>query len=441
LEPATTKNSGTAADLPVGPKQATDQQVSNFSMDAHMVALLLNEPFFSSLLVGVNKESTEAIPTAGVTVRDAIPWLYWNPRFVAALKPVKVRGLLKHEAYHLIFKHCTSRKVDPHIIWNWATDLAINSLISSAELPDGGLRPGHALDLSQITDPARLAKWQKVSALIESLPPNKVSEWYFAKLLEDEEVSETISGKGEPGGEGGEGIGPLDDHDGWGDLSDEEKEVAEGRIRQALEEAVKKCDATGNWGSVPGEARNRIREMVSNEVDWKSLLRSFVGRTQRAKRSSTMKRINRKYPYIHPGRKRGHSAHLAVYMDQSGSVSDQDMALLFGELNNLAKKVQFTLLPFDSSVDTANEIEWRRGQKVPPQRFRCGGTNFSAVAKHADENKHRFDGYIVLTDGECSDPGPSRLRRAWVIVPGRELMFPAPAGDLVIKMKPDVQGR
>jgi len=256
------------------------------------------------------------------------------------------------------------------------------------------------------------------------------ADWYFAELMKDDEVRETIEpepGDGEPGG--------MDDHEGWGDMSDEERQVVEGRIKQALAEAAKRCDSNGQWGSVPASVRGKIREMISNEVDWKSLLRSFVGRTQRAHRSSTMKRINRKYPYIHPGRKRGHSAHLAIYLDQSGSVSDSDIALLFGELNNLGRMVEFTLIPFDSTVDVDNEIKWRRGSKVPPQRWRSGGTNFNAVAKHADENKHRFDGYIVLTDGECSDPGPSKMRRAWVIVPDRKLYFDAHPKDLVINMK------
>ena len=42
---------------------------------------------------------------------------------------------------------------------------------------------------------------------------------------------------------------------------------------------------------------------------------------------------------------------------------------------------------------------------------------------------------IILTDGECSDPGPSRKRRAWVIVPGRKLYFDPHASDTVIQMK------
>ena len=429
MEPMEQKDQGTATELPAG-LVATEAQLAQFKLDDHLVNLMLHEPFFSQIMVKLNKSETSAIPTAGVLVKDCVPHFVWNPSFVAALPTLKVRGLLKHECYHLIFNHCTQRRQEPHRVWNFATDLGINSIISRKELPDGGLIPGEPLDLSAITDPARMEKWKKVSDLIESFPVNMSADWYFAELMKDPEISETIEpepGEGEPGG--------MDDHDGWGDMSDEERQVVEGRIKQALAEATRRCDSNGQWGSVPSSVQGKIREMVSSEVNWKSLLKNFCGRTQRAHRSSTMKRINRKYPYVHPGRKRGHSAHLAIYMDQSGSVDDESLALLFGELNNLGRMVEFTLIPFDSSVDSDNEKKWRRGQKFPPQRWRSGGTNFSAVAKHAEENKHRFDGYIVLTDGECSDPGPSKMRRAWVIVPGRSLYFKPHPKDMLINMK------
>ena len=56
---------------------------------------------------------------------------------VSAAKQVK--GLLKHECYHLVFEHTTQRKHEPHIIWNYGTDCAINSVIPEDELPECGL--------------------------------------------------------------------------------------------------------------------------------------------------------------------------------------------------------------------------------------------------------------------------------------------------------------
>ena len=150
-----------------------------------------------------------------------------------------------------------------------------------------------------------------------------------------------------------------------------------------------------------------------------------------------MKRINRKYPYIHPGRKRGHSAHLAIYLDQSGSVSDSDIALLFGELNNLASRRQIDLFNFDTEVDEKSKVTLKRGRTAPPLRTRCGGTNFSAPMKHIDDNKSSYDGMIILTDGEACDPGPPLrgVRRCWVITPGCKLLFTPHSTDTVITLE------
>ena len=406
---------------------ATEEEIKSFKIDKYLISLMLNEPFFSHILRTFNKVKSDSIPTAGVAVRDYEVTLLWNPSFLASLKSKQVKGTLKHECYHVIFKHCTARKRTPHILWNWATDLAINSMISEDELPDGGLIPGKELDLSKVTDPEMLKKWQPVSDLIASLPKRMASEWYFAKLQNDKDISETIESAGSK-------TFVFDDHGEWGEMSDEERQVMEGKIKQALSESVKRCDSSGQWGSVSSEMRETLRELVSDIIPWQALLKSFCGRTQRMNKRRTMKRINRKYPYIHSGIRRDHTSSIAIYMDQSGSVSSSDIELLFGELNNLAKKVTFHLFPFDTSVDEENSIEWRKGRKVPPYRNRSGGTCFAAVQKHFDKNSERFDGMIVLTDGECYDPGPSRKRRAWVIVPNRKLYFDPHPSDIVINM-------
>ena len=69
----------------------------------------------------------------------------------------------------------------------------------------------------------------------------------------------------------------------------------------------------------------QIRAMMHKEIDWKGVLRYFCGTKQRANRSRSFRRINRKYPYIHPGRKTSHTSNIVIYIDQSGSVGDDDL--------------------------------------------------------------------------------------------------------------------
>jgi len=117
----------------------------------------------------------------------------------------------------------------------------------------------------------------------------------------------------------------------------------------------------------------------------------------------------------------------------SGSVSDADLEQVYGTLGALSKKVAFKFFPFDWTVDEANAFEWKKNQTKPPIRFRSGGTSFIAVNDYVKKHRSEFDGVVICTDGGAEDPGPSPLRRAWVLVPGTTMPFPTP-NDIVVKM-------
>ena len=318
----------------------------------------------------------------------------------------------------------------PHNIHNMATDLAINSLIPFEELPKCGLIPGRPLDLSHVKDPAKMAELQKLSDLIAALPVGKSADWYFSHLLENLPPG---SGEGDGEGEGG-GIPGMDEHEGWGEMSDEEKAVINGKVKEAVRSAVKKCDRNGQWGTVSAEMREELRRMVEDSVDWTKVLQNFVGTSQRLNKAHTLRKLNRKYPYIHPGVQRSHTANILVAVDMSGSVGDDDLERIYAVLGGLARKVTFTFLPFDYSVDEANMFTWKKGQKKPPVRFRSGGTSFIAVNEYVKKHRGEYDGVIICTDGEAENPGPSPIRRAWVLVPGTKLLFPPTPGDIVVSM-------
>ena len=101
-------------------------------------------------------------------------------------------------------------------------------------------------------------------------------------------------------------------------------------------------------------------KMLETKVDWRKVLRFFVKSSQRADRSSSIKRINRRYAYVHPGRKANRVAKLAVSIDQSGSVSDEMLSLFFAELNKLSSIAEFVVIPFDTQVDESLVYTWRR---------------------------------------------------------------------------------
>ena len=457
------KNTSTTNDLPMASKEVTKAQADAFDLDPHLINLMWDEPFFSKVLRPVTKVRTEEISTAGVLAKDGDMNMWWNPYFVAGLISKQVKGLIKHECFHLVFEHTTTRRMEPHVLHNYATDLAINSMIPEDELPEGGLIPGKAFkplepEVAAKIGPDAVARHERISQKIASLPKGLSAEQYFA-LLQDvaEDIEKASKGKslaqalkdgdvkvdenGNLVDQDGNPVrivpGGMDDHEGWDEMDDQERELIKGKVRQALEKAVRDCDSSGQWGSVSAEIRGRLRELLSREIDWKSVLKQFCGMTRRADRTTNVKRLNRKYPTIQPGTHRNYTSSIAIYIDQSGSVDDEALELLFGNLMTLAKHTEFTVFNFDTEVDEKSERVWK-GNKTPGlARTRCGGTDFKAASDHANKNKHRFDGYLILTDGECSDPGPSQLKRGWVIVPDRKMNFTPSKRDFLIKMKRD----
>ncbi len=439
------KEKTTATDAPF--EHASEEEAARFNLDTHLVGLMLEEPFYARILRILTKVKTRQIPTAGVISKDGDLKMYWNDRFFAALTGKQVRGVIKHECLHLIFEHTTTRKYEPHKIWNYATDLAINSHLMD-ELPDFGLFPGKPFtalteEQKERMGEAAVKQYEAVSAKIASFSEGEMAEWYFARLMEDDEVREAIEnpakqpGQGEDG-EGGVGMpGTMDDHDGWGDMSEEDREYVKAKVKQAAQEAAKECDSKGSWGNVSASLRRQIKAALVNEVPWQKIIDRFCGYSRRANRTTSYSRIHSTMGRLVPGAKRGYTSSVATYIDQSGSVSDKELALCFGELRNLAKNTEFTCYHFDTEVDESSKKVWKRSKTPEASRTRAGGTCFKAPTKHAVKNKRTFDGYIILTDGYAPDPGPSLVPRAWIITPDgavQDWMFNYKK-DVVVKMK------
>ena len=390
----------------------SDDNKTTFDLNEPTYRLLESEPFFASLSRRINKKMTKAIPTAGVRITNEGQFeMVYNPDFFESLTQKERSGVLKHEFYHLIFDHVTGRLPPEGMtkMWNIATDLAINSHLMD-ELPEAGCFPGR--------EP------------FQDYPVGQSAEFYFKMLKEDEQFQpkdgEEGDGEGDGDGQGGSGNGlpdSLDDHSGWGgesDMDEETKqamrEVAEQRLKEAMKDAVNDINSSGRgWGSIGASTRKAIQDFITPKVDWRKVLRYFIKTSQRSNKRSTPRRINKRFPYIHSGKRVTRQAKIAISIDQSGSVSDDMLALFFSELSSLAKYAEFTIIPFDTEVDESKVWVWKKGKKYTFERVLCGGTNFDAPTQYV--NERGFDGHIILTDMEAPKPRPSKCQRMWATTP------------------------
>jgi len=395
------------------------REVKPFDLRLHVHRLLIDEPFFAALSRRIDKRAG-GVPTAGVRVTEEGKLeMRYNPAFFAPLSDETRKDILKHEFYHIVLQHVTGgrfrsfRDMNPADCrkHNIAMDLAINSHLDN--LPEGCCKPGQAGPFA-------------------NLPAYKSAEWYLKHLPEQEEGGEGEGegeGEGQPGtggGQPGEGQGQgqgngqpfedgvFDDHSGWDDVDDATKQLAEERIKEFVREAVNEAQSSSRgWGTVPANMRKDILDSITSKLDWKKVLRYFVKQSQRANKRSTVRKINRRYPYQHPGKKATRTAKVAIAIDQSGSVSDQMLEAFFGELNGLSKLAEFTVIPFDTRVDDSKVQVWKKGQSRKRERVMCGGTCFDAPTKWVNEHGG-FDGLIVLTDMEAPKPIACRVQRMWM---------------------------
>ena len=380
--------------------------MSNFDLNIHTARLLMDEPFFAAVSRRIDKRASYGIPTAGVLVNPNTAQfeMLYNPEFFEGLTDAQRADVLKHEFYHITFLHVTDRMPEGENIkrWNIATDLAINSHLNN--LPEGGLIPGEGP--------------------FKDLPKGMSAEWYLANLpkkkttKEEGEYSEQGEG-GEPSSQSAEfdeaELETLDDHSGWGKCNQEVKDMAKERLKDIIRKAGEDCAKNNSWGTVSADCRKKIMKVLETKVDWRKVLRYFVKASQRANRSSSIKRINRRYAYVHPGRKANRVARVAVSIDQSGSVSDTMLSKFFAELNKLAEIAEFVVVPFDTRVDEDLVWPWKKGKKVSVDRVMTGGTDFDAPTEYV--NGKGFDGHIVLTDMMAPKPKPSKCQRMWMTTP------------------------
>lgn len=418
----------------------TDEKTSaDFDINTLTYGLMQEEPFFAALSRRVDKRKDMSIPTAGIRINPTTGFyeLIYNPEFMASLPNAHKTGVLVHEFYHMALMHVSSRlpdelagvMADPRPsqekralfqIWNIAADLSINYLIGEERLPEMCCFPGK----KPFDDPA--------------FKPGQSAEYYYRVLREKKDEFEKQLQ---------EGAGQFDDHSAWGasgdggeggvggNIPDDIREMAEEKLKGSIRSAIQETSADSRgWGTVSADMRKMIAESVTSVVNWRTILRNFVKKSNRSDKSSTMKRLNRRYPYVHPGRKIKREANIAIAIDQSGSVSNQMLVTFFSELNGLSKLAKFTVVPFDTKVQEDHVFEWEKGQRVQAERVSCGGTCFNAPTRWVNERK--FDGLIVLTDMEAPKPIPCKTQRLWMTTPeyaARPYFNPHP--EMMIEVK------
>lgn len=329
--------------------------------------------FYASVLYQMPMVEKSSLPTMATDGKS----IFYNAEFTDALSEAELDGVKVHEAYHRILKHHLRMGKRDAELWNIACDYAINPIIiqSGLVLPEGAL----------IDD-----KFKGMSA-------EKIYD-----LLKQDQGDD---------GNGGGGSGQPQPQE-WGNVEDQGGGMSEDQIKS--EEATINAQVVmavnsmkTEAGKLPANIKEIIDEMKRSQIDWKDVLRRFVGGDQ--PEGYSYRRPNRRQWYLNevvtPVSNKIGCGDIVVGIDTSGSVSSVELSHFLGELNAIAESSgaeSVTIITCD--YDVQDVVRYEKGDQI--ENISCkgrGGTRVMPVFDYIAENNINVDNFIYFTDMGIGD--------------------------------------
>lgn len=381
-----------------------------------IIKMLISEPFYAHFLSGIVRKVTDEVPTAAVGLNETKVTLYVNENFfLKELSTFSSRvAVIKHETLHLLFKHLFRldlKKYNPKL-FNISADLVVNQFIGKWKLPE------NAVTLSSFPE-LELAKDESV-------------EWYYKKILDlkkkvDNNKSEKSDTKNnnsnnsfpDQSAKALEEIlntGTHSDHSKWGFSEDSLKsEHAETELDRLIVQTKERL-SSDQYNLLPIEIRNLINLIIEKrnpKINWKRALKIFSSSSRRTKVKFTTKRISKRYG-TRPGLKIQRNQKIAVAIDTSGSISEDELVIFFNEIHSMWRYgAEIEVIECDDKVRET----YNYNGNFPKFINGRGWTDFNPVFEYINKDRNNiYDGCIYLTDGEAREPETRpKCKVFWVI--------------------------
>lgn len=338
-------------------------------------------------------------PTA-INFRGAKYVIYFNPIIFLNLNMKQMESSIKHEILHIVSMHLVRAKEvkDKYskLAINMAMDIVVNKYLNN-------LVP-YATTLEQVNLNYSL-----------NLEPYETFEYYVEKIQieldlqeEDEHGKEHDSNKNE---DIETQYSPEKTHDIWEDSNDIDEKM--------LKEFTEKFINSSQKGEIPDYLEGIISSLKNSrgELPWNLYLKKLMG-TVESNKKKTITRRNRRQPNRLDlrGELRGHKAEIAVALDISGSISDEEFKQAIKEVLNIVKNYnhEITIIECDNEIRRAYKVKSINDIK---DRINIrGGTKFTPVFEYANNKKINL--LVYFTDGKGEDKLqviPRGYKILWVI--------------------------
>ena len=385
------------------------------------VGLLLKAPFFGNMATRMKLiDASDWCPTAATNGRDFM----YNKKFIEKLSVKKLEFLFAHEICHAVFDHFGRLGSRIPMLANIAQDYAVNQILVDERIGE------KITEVKICYDPKyRGLAWEEIYDELfekaEKIPMEDLLK-QLGDLLDEHIKEEEGAGAGNKEGNGKEGKGKPS-------LSKEEAE----QIRQEIKNAMIQSAAAAGAGKVPAGIQRMIKNITEPKMDWRQLVQQEIQSIVR--NDYSFQRVNRKSMHsgaILPGMKEATTIDVAISIDMSGSIGDEDATAFLSEIKGIMDQYEdfrINLWCFDTEIynwkqithDEAHELE-----EYEPQGG--GGTDFEVNWTFMEENGIQPKKFIMFTDGyPCGGWGDEDYCDTIFIVKGNE-QAEAPFGQTVI---------
>lgn len=324
--------------------------------------------------------------STSVNFKSAKYIIYFNPVIFLKLDIKQMEATIKHEILHIVSQHLIRAKdyKDKYstLAINMSMDVVVNQYLNNL--------PPYSITLEWINNKYDL-----------KLEPYKTFEYYLEKiqteldLQEEDDEGEEIDSN--------ENVAVDFDIEKTHDFWDESDEIDE----KTLKELTEKIADTSQKGSMPLYLEGMIKSLKNNrgELPWNLYLKKLMG-TVEANKKKTITRRNRRQPNRLDlrGELRGHKAQIAVAIDISGSISDEEFKQAIKEVLNIVKNYnqEITIIECDKEIRRTYKV--KSVKDVKDRITEGGGTEFTPVFQYA--NNQKLNLLIYFTDGK----GEERLK-------------------------------
>jgi len=413
-------------------------------VDRAVIELLAADQFYGEVLTRLPRTSVEMKSAFALTWQANRLILQFSPLAIAQTFPRfdQLQAGLKHVALHVIWQHplrYRQQVATQQQLVTLATDLSVNQYVT-------GL-------------PAGVTSLRTVQALVKpQLPIKADSGVYLNLLLQAQQRNQQTGEQPQPPSSQKKSPQPSTGHKSASKLIDDpaswqatasqlsNPNLASSRLQQLTHDAWTATQEAGR-GLVAGEVAASLK--VTHQpaaFAWRRLIVKGLGQMLSGKRPSRA-RFNRRQPARMelPGQISDTRLAVQVYVDNSGSISDDTLQYLLSQVATLTQAVTATITvkAFDAIVQPGQTYQANLPQQIRFVRHGGGGTVYQSIFDNLAQAHltNRTTLALILTDGRgertIDDHGFTNV--IWLLAHQTDHLSVQPAIGKVVTLRKEVK--